>query len=74
MAMPILNRIDYRTMKVSWKALSSVIARGGSEVKYILYWDKGDSTRKVDKAVTITNTLEHTIEVMEASKDYRFIV
>jgi len=43
-------------------------------VKYILFWDKGNSNGKLDKAITLTANLEHTIEIMEPSKDYRFLV
>lgn len=74
MAMPLLTRIDYRVMKVAWQPLNDVVSKGGSDVKYILFWDKGDPLGKVDKAITITTALEHTVEIMEPGKDYRFIV
>ena len=59
---------------MAWQPLNDVVSKIGSEGKCILFWDRGDPLGKVDKAITITTALEHTVEIMEPGKDYRFIV
>jgi hypothetical protein len=65
---PTLKRIDYESMQVSWVAPKSAES-------YSLFWDKGDSTSKVDKVVLgDTTTLTHTVAGFDPAKDYRFAI
>jgi hypothetical protein len=65
---PKLQRIDYESMKVTWKILKTAET-------YTLVWDKGTPQGIVAEAILAdTNVLTHTVAGLDPAKDYRFRV